>query len=300
MSRSPISISRRALCGAVAAATVLGLGTAGGARATPLEAGKSRIQFDAWRGPPLTVWTYKPTVHGPALPAVFVMHGVERNGETYRDQWAELAEANGFLLLTPEFSEASFPKEFGYNFGNTRLPDGEAIPAERWSFSAIEAIFEQVRKTEPALESRYRLYGHSAGAQFVHRFLYYVPKARAERVVAANAGWYTMPDWNTPFPYGLAGSDVGEAALRTMLSRQVVIMLGEKDNDPNHRFLRRTAEANAQGAHRLERGRAFFDAAKAEAERLGVPFNWRLVTVPGVGHSNEKMAASAVAPLLGR
>ena len=65
----------------------------------------------------------------------------------------------------------------------------------------------------------YLLYGHSAGAQFVHRYLYFVPEARVAKVVAANAGWWTLPDLAVGFPYGLRGSVVHEAGLKAMLQR---------------------------------------------------------------------------------
>jgi hypothetical protein len=48
-----------------------------------------------------------------------------------------------------------------------------------------------------------------------------------------------------------------------------------------------------QGAHRLERGRRYFEIAEAEALRLGTPFNWQLTTVPNVGHEGGLMAAAA-------
>ena len=38
----------------------------------------------------------------------------------------------------------------------------------------------------------------------------------------------------------------------------LTILLGEDDNDPNSKYLRRTPEALAQGAHRLARGRILF------------------------------------------
>ena len=45
----------------------------------------------------------------------------------------------------------------------------------------------------------------------------------------------------------------------------------------------------AQGKCRFDRGHACFEAAKREAERLGVPFRWTLVEVPGVAHDARGM-----------
>src|SRR5271155_4121645 len=42
----------------------------------------------------------------------------------------------------------------------------------------------------------YYLYGHSAGGQFAHRLVLFMPNARYQRVVAANPGYYTMPQFN--------------------------------------------------------------------------------------------------------
>src|SRR4051812_545594 len=51
----------------------------------------------------LTVWTYRPDAFGPDSPIVFVMHGVKRNGQGYRDNWAPHSRKAGFLLVVPEF-----------------------------------------------------------------------------------------------------------------------------------------------------------------------------------------------------
>jgi hypothetical protein len=113
----------------------------------------------------------------------------------------------------------------------------------------------------------------------------------AEAIVVANAGWYTFPVQTVAFPYGLGGVPIDPAAA---FARPVTILLGEGDTDPQHPSLRRNAEADAQGIHRYARGRAFFEAARAEAARLGTPFSWRLQTVPGVAHSNAGMAEAAM------
>ena len=71
------------------------------------------------------------------------------------------------------------------------------------------------------------------------------------------------------------------------------VILGEKDTDPNASSLRKTEEAMRQGNHRFERGNNFFNMAKRIADSLEVNFNWKLETVPDVGHSNFGMAPTA-------
>ncbi len=268
--------------------------------AQKLPDGKARFEFTGWEGPRLDVWTFKPPKAQSPLPVVFVMHGLQRNGADYRDDWAGLAAEHGFLLVVPEFSEAAFPREWGYNLGNVSNADGTPVPRERWAFTAIEQIFDHLLKRETGIESRYRLYGHSAGAQFAHRFLYYVPDARVVRVVTANAGWYTMPESSVPYPYGLASAGIDEGALRLALSRPLTVLLGEADIDPQHRVLRRTPEAMRQGPHRLSRGKSFFETARKAAAERGIAFAWTLETVAGVAHDNARMAPAAVRILLAK
>lgn len=261
-------------------------------------AAKGVYTFDAWAGPSLQVFLSRPEGLGADRPVVFVMHGVKRNADDYRDQWHELALAHDFLLVVPEFSQADFPGARGYNLGYREDEQGEPRPRELWSYAAIEPIFDDVRRRFGMNTPRYALYGHSAGSQFVHRFIYYVPEARVSQIVPANAGWYLMPEPAVAYPYGLQGADVTAEMLSAALGKPVTILLGALDNDPAHRHLRRAPEALAQGPHRLARGQRFFELNRAEAERTGVTFRWRLVTVPGVGHDNRRMAPAAIPHLL--
>ena len=54
-----------------------------------------------------------------------------------------------------------------------------------------------------------------------------------------------------------------------------------------------TVETVRQGRNRLARGKFYFATGQRQAENLGAAFKWRLVTVPGVGHENAKMAVVA-------
>ena len=202
-------------------------------------------------------------------------------------------------MLVPEFRDADFPGSESYNYGNVVDAEGAVRPESQWAFSAIEQIFDDARRRFSLETDVYAIYGHSAGAQFVHRFLFHVPQARLTRAVAANAGWYTMPDPGIDFPYGLSGSAIRADPLAAALGLQFTILLGDADTDPNHPSLRRTPEAMAQGGHRFARGQAFFEAARSYAAGREIPFNWQLVTVPGADHDNRLMAPAAVPYLLG-
>ncbi|MCY4352324.1 MAG: alpha/beta hydrolase [Gemmatimonadetes bacterium] len=258
-----------------------------------MEPGSGAFNFDR-----VKVWYHCPQESLADLPVVFALHGASRNASTYRDTWASHADMHGFLLLAPEFSEAHYPDEETFNLGNVFAKDGTRNALVDWSFQVIEGIFDHVKKRVGLRASSYGFYGHSAGSQFVHRFLYFMPQSHAHIFVAANAGWYTMPTFKQTYPYGLTGSGLAVADLKRSLNQRVVVLLGTDDVDVNHPKLRRTPQAMMQGAHRFERGHTFFETAKREAEALNVPFNWQLDTVPNVGHNNAGMAKVGVAYLV--
>lgn len=262
------------------------------------DAAKIRYHFADWEGPRLRVSASRSPGLDSDRPVVIVMHGVLRDADRYRDQWHELALENDFLLLVPEFSEQDFPGSSGYQLGYMHDQQGRLRPRGQWAYSAIEPLFDDARRRFGMQTNRYALYGHSAGAQFAHRFVFHVPRARASRVVPANAGWYMMPDYDVGYPYGFAGSGIAAGQLAAALQQPVTLMLGKDDIDAQHQYLRQTPPALVQGPHRLARGELFFATARAYATRTGTAFNWRLVVVEGVGHDNGQMAAAAVPYLI--
>lgn len=263
--------------------------------AAPLSVGTGRFEFPVSSGggrARMTVWYHNPGVT-PAAQVVFVMHGRQRNGEKYRDAWIEYADRGHFLLLVPEFSKDHFPESEHYNLGNIITEEGRPVAEPEWAFTTIERIFDHAKAAAGLTTAHYDIYGHSAGAQFVHRLVMFKQGARIHTAVAANAGWYTMPDFKTAFPYGLAGASYSETMLARALSRKLIVLLGTEDTDEEHKSLRKTPEAMRQGSNRLERGEKFFATARAAAEARDVPFNWELKKVAGVSHSNSRMAPAA-------
>jgi len=279
-----------ALMGAIASAQA----------ATPIPPGKWSFVFTDAKGradKPMRVYTYRPKKCDEKCPLQFVLHGLSRNASTYRDYWEIIADNYGLVIVAPEFSQTHWKGTAGYNLG-----DVESQPdREKWGFSAIEHLFDEVREGR----TDYRIFGHSAGGQFVTRMMLFRPDHRASIVVAANPGWYTMPEWRKDrqadaFPYSLVGAKVGEPELRKALERRFVLMVGEKDTDPEAKNLDNSDGAKKQGANRLERGENYFKAATTAARDLGVKMNWEFMEVPETAHSASKMSTYAADMVYGK
>lgn len=265
-----------------------------------IETGAGRVVFrfsQQGASKPITIWTYRPKTFSSESKILFIMHGMERQPRRYLDPWFAHAERVRSLLLAPEFSSAHFPGGRNYNLGGMRR-DSKSEPLQETGFSTIDRIFDRMIQITGNKSGGYLIYGHSAGAQFVHRLLLFHPEAHIDLAVAANAGWYTMPDFDLRFPYGLKDSGLSAGALGRVLGKNLVVLLGEKDTDTNHATLSRTAGAMAQGRQRFERGQNFFRAGKKQAEELRVPFGWLLKTVPEAGHDNAPMSQAAASLLL--
>jgi len=94
-------------------------------------------------------------------------------------------------------------------------------------------------------------------------------------------------------PYGLSGvyadEQEGQLMLRRYLEAPITIYLGQEDDDDPDQALAGIKERLAQGATHPERGRNAFKAGMTAAATNMWTFNWRLVVLPGVGHSARGM-----------
>jgi poly(3-hydroxybutyrate) depolymerase len=270
---------------------------AGGIAAVPAalaQAGVTRFVMDDWGGAPIPVWLLRPAKAGPDAPVMFVMHGVGRDADRYIAEWVEIATAAGIVVVVPEFTKGGFPDTLNYNFGAVFDEKGALRPRAAWSYSAIDKIFDKVVAREQLAAKTYVLFGHSAGAQFVHRFVLLGAGAKMSRAISANSGSYTWPTGPEKWPFGIHGLPAGLWQPATALTGPMLLMQGTADNDPGHPSLPRQREAMAQGPHRLARGKAFYAAAQVAAKQAGVAFGWSCVLVPDVAHDNGGMAPYVV------
>ncbi len=265
--------------------------------ATPVPAGKWSFVFADARGRadrPIRVYTYRPQRCDSACPLVFVLPGARRNAYDYIGHWELAADRHQFIVVAPEFRREAWPGSAAYAQGDVAAqPD-----REKWAFAAIEHLFDEVRSGQAG----YALFGYSAGAQLVQRMALLRPDNRATLMVAANPGWFTLPEWRKEkseavFPYSLVGAPAGEAEVKRALARRLVVMVGEKDAEPDEDNL--AAGAKAQGEGRIDRGETFFKAATAAAGELGVALAWELHELPataGDGAAASRAASEIMFP----
>ena len=254
----------------------------------------------------ITVFYHKPKNFTRRSPVLIVVPGAGRNGSDYRDAWVDASERHGVLILSPQYAEKEYPQFWSYNLGgmltNVEISrdqsrilhfDVNRNPND-WIFGDFDRIFSDVRDHLGLERTTYDMFGHSAGGQVLHRLTLFHPENEADRILAGNSGWYTVPTFGDSFPYGLGNSTATAEQVVKALQAELVVFLGELDNESETRGdLVRTPEVDVQGISRTQRGRYFFRKAMETTETLNVQFNWKLKVVPNVGHDIQRMSEAA-------
>lgn len=283
----------------LAALVLLGIASAADA-ATTIYPGKWSFTFVDQKGwgaeRPIKVYTFRPKACDTKCPIWIVLAGGKRNASQYRDHWEFLANKGNFLVVAPEFLDSQWKGAAGYNLGEMKIAQENR---ERSTFAAIEHLFDEVRDGQQG----YKLFGHSAGAQLVMRMAMLRPDSRASLYVAANPGWYTQPEWRADktkleWPHSLVKSKATEADLRQALSRRVIVLHTERDDEPDEDKEYPGAEMRKAGGTRISRGEAFFQALDNASAELGTPPPaWELIKVPDKDFDAYEMSRYAAEKL---
>ena len=266
------------------------------ALATALNApGRASIPFLDPANPdrPLVLECYRAPGHRPGNPVVLVQHGMLRNGDEYCEAWIPTADRHGLLIVAPTFPSDSWPGAGPYNDGHVLAEDGSLRPRDGWSQAIPGRVLALLQQSGVTTRDKAYLWGHSAGGQFVHRLMATQDHGIFEAVGPANAGWYTLPTLDAPYPQGLGGIGLTRDDVARLLAYPMVIFAGDQDTETEGPSLPSHAAARAQGPHRFARAHAYLERGRAEAARLGVACNWRLVVVPGIGHEGMRMSGIA-------
>lgn len=245
---------------------------------------------------PLEVFIYQPAGTDATTPVIMAMTGIDRNASAFRNDWIKVADQYHFRIVVPRFTDQDFPGLYGYPLGNIQDPKTHRrLPKSQWAFTLVNDIFTAMHQQGITTQSQYYLFGSSAGCQFVHRMLTLLPQPQVKAAICAAAGWWTLPDTDQRWPYGLRASPVrvDQTQLAAYFAKPILIAVGNSDDDPENRSLTHSKGAMAQGTNRLERAENFFTTSQQQAEQNYMPFNWHFVALPDIGHSDSKMAIYA-------
>lgn len=249
-------------------------------------------------GPKMNVFYHIPSEAHAASPVLLVFHGNGRDAEYSRNLLIKEAENKGVIAICPEFSSKLFPGSNEYQLGGM-FKDGENAkiselrPSDQWTFSLIDRLFLTIKNSIKSEVSYFDMFGHSAGAQFVHRFITFMPNSRVRKAVSAASGWYTLPDVKIDFPYGLGQTGVDESSFEDIFAKSILISVGSKDTDPNSSALRHDTQSDLQGLNRLERARFYFAECQKQAAKYGLNLNWKFAENPGIEHDFMGNASAA-------
>lgn len=248
---------------------------------------------------PINVFYNIPAGNRANMPIVFVFHGDERNASDYRDIWINASNQYGCMVFAPEFNTVNFPGGSSYIIGNVyqdgNFPTAQTLNNESvWTFSMIEPLFDFIKVNAGTAASTYDMFGHSGGGQFVHRFVLLKPNARYNRAIAANSGWYTVPDGVASFPYGILNCPITATNPNNYFTRKLYITVGSLDNNGSDPSLRHNTQCDLQGLNRLDRANYFFSKSQLYANSVGAAFNWQFHTVNNSGHDAVLMSNNAV------
>ena len=247
-----------------------------------------------------TFYAYVPA-SVPDRPEVLVLvHGTPQGGETAESSaeylatsWIDFAEEQGLILLAPTFNQEDFSSRLGdHALSGYRGLFGREIGADEWVQRLVAAYQEAFGSTsEP-----FHLYGHSAGGQFTGRFLVTHPES-VKAAVISSAATYPQPTTEVAWPFGMGElhADVEwdpETAVHvdivpdkeawlaaTQIPLTVIVGLNDTGELP------KSLIHGQKGNNRYVIARNWVADMTAFAEANGLESQFRLVLVPGIGHS---------------
>lgn len=232
-----------------------------------------------------------------SMPVVIGFHGNDRDCSYWIETWKEYADKQGFMFFIPWFTHESFPTR-RYQEVGVKDSIGNLIAPRYRTSALVDSLVCHILKTSGTGEEQATIYGHSAGGQFVHRFMLVNDSPYVKKAIIGNPGWFTFPSADEDYSYGIKDlPEIDSLRLRNMLRKNIVLQLAEGDT-LRESFLRKTPEADRQGRNRLERGNKYFDALESLADKNHWEFNWRKVYVPNVGHDAVAMSRHAAENLL--
>ncbi|UCD30348.1 MAG: HEAT repeat domain-containing protein [Planctomycetota bacterium] len=169
---------------------------------------------------------YVPSNYNPSktYPLMVAVHGTYSWAVGYIKICQADADRFDIVLLAPHFEFGRFP-----GFGGLNIDKNSKVRADLRLLEMIDELSHAMK----VRTDRIRLFGHSEGGQFVHRFVLAHPD-RIERAAACAAAWYVKPDPSQAFPTGIGVSpyapDLGMLDFGKLVQSHLALVVGSQDS----------------------------------------------------------------------
>ena len=251
--------------------------------------------FAYWDKPDVEIFYLMPKKIDINTQILFVIHGNNRNAEDYISAWIPFIENKNIILVAPKFDK----KNFRYFFLlESATSSGEINKNSDEYINKSISLFFNFFKSKYSLDTnKYKMFGHSAGAQFTHRYMLLSDDRRISNAVIANAGWYTFLNGEN-FPYGIKSTpiDISNDHIKWFMSNKASLLIGNNDTKLNN--VNSSKGAMRQGVTRVDRANTYFKSLVNIADTNNIPLRWSFKVIDGVSHDYTKMTTEAAKILL--
>ncbi|MDA9805146.1 hypothetical protein OAO60_00445 [bacterium] len=251
--------------------------------------------FAYWDKPDVEIFYLTPKKIDINTQILFVIHGNNRNAEDYISAWIPFIENKNIILVAPKFDK----KNFRYFFLlESATSSGEINKNSDEYINKSISLFFNFFKSKYSLDTnKYKMFGHSAGAQFTHRYMLLSDDRRISNAVIANAGWYTFLNGEN-FPYGIKNTpiDISNDHIKWFMSNKASLLIGNNDTKLNN--VNSSKGAMRQGITRVDRANTYFKSLVNISDNNNIPFRWSFKVIDGVSHDYTKMTTEAAKILL--
>jgi pimeloyl-ACP methyl ester carboxylesterase len=228
---------------------------------------------------PLEYYVYLPDSYQDDGKIMYTIHGISRNAKEHIEGFISQAERFATILVAPLFLKENFPR---YQQLGTSVQQNRAD-------LAFDHILQDMHEWLGTSPTPMRVFGFSGGGQFLHRYAMFHPKRVAKMVLTA-PGWYTFPDPDRKYPYGIKSTKEWpqlKFSLEKFLQIPTLVFTGEED-DLRDKDLNRVREIDCfQGFNRIERAERWVNANRNLARSYGIAADFRLETIPNASHAYE-------------
>ena len=251
--------------------------------------------FAFWDKPDVELFYLSPQEINQDTKVLFVIHGNSRNAMGYLEKWIPFVKNKNVVVVAPLFTKESYRY---FALLQSASSSGKINKnSDDYLNNSISLFFNFFKNKFLLSNNTYKMYGHSAGAQFTHRYMLLGDDYRISNAVIANAGWYTFLN-GSKFPYGIqdAPINISSERVRWFMSSKTTLLIGS--SDVGLQSLNTSKGAMKQGNNRLERANNYFSSLVLSGEENRIPFRWNFHLIKDVAHSNAEMTPAAAKILL--